>query len=38
MKLFRFGAFEQEKPGVELSDGAQIDVSAIMKNSSQQMV
>jgi 2,4-diketo-3-deoxy-L-fuconate hydrolase len=28
MKLFRFGAFEQEKPGVELSDGAQIDVSA----------
>ena len=28
MKLFRFGAFEQEKPGVELSDGTQIDVSA----------
>ena len=21
MKLFRFGAFEQEKPGVELPDG-----------------
>jgi 2,4-didehydro-3-deoxy-L-rhamnonate hydrolase len=28
MKLFRFGAFEQEKPGVELSDGKKIDVSA----------
>lgn len=28
MKLFRFGAFEQEKPGVELPDGTQIDVSA----------
>ena len=28
MKLFRFGAFEQEKPGVELTDGTQIDVSA----------
>lgn len=28
MKLFRFGAFEQEKPGVELPDGSQIDVSA----------
>jgi 2-keto-4-pentenoate hydratase/2-oxohepta-3-ene-1,7-dioic acid hydratase in catechol pathway len=28
MKLFRFGAFEQEKPGVELADGTKIDVSA----------
>ncbi|CAG4993254.1 Ureidoglycolate lyase [Dyadobacter sp. CECT 9275] len=28
MKLFRFGAFEQEKPAVELPDGTQIDVSA----------
>ena len=28
MKLFRFGAFEQEKPGVEFPDGKQIDVSA----------
>ena len=28
MKLFRFGAFEQEKPGVELLDGTQLDVSA----------
>ncbi|WP_439558930.1 fumarylacetoacetate hydrolase family protein [Dyadobacter sp.] len=28
MKLFRFGAFEQEKPGVELADGKKIDVSA----------
>ncbi|MCE7064191.1 fumarylacetoacetate hydrolase family protein [Dyadobacter sp. CY326] len=28
MKLFRFGAFEQEKPGVELADGKQLDVSA----------
>ncbi len=28
MKLFRFGAFEQEKTGVELADGTQIDVSA----------
>lgn len=28
MKLFRFGAFEQEKPGVELSDGKKLDVSA----------
>ncbi|WP_149239546.1 fumarylacetoacetate hydrolase family protein [Dyadobacter sp. 32] len=28
MKLFRFGAFEQEKPGVELPNGTQIDVSA----------
>ena len=27
MKLFRFGAFEQEKTGVELSDGTRIDVS-----------
>ncbi|WP_025762097.1 fumarylacetoacetate hydrolase family protein [Dyadobacter tibetensis] len=28
MKLFRFGAFEQEKPGVELSDGTQLDLSS----------
>lgn len=28
MKLFRFGAFEQEKAGVELADGTKIDVSA----------
>ncbi|NIJ54854.1 fumarylacetoacetate hydrolase family protein [Dyadobacter arcticus] len=28
MKLFRFGAFEQEKPGVELPDGTKLDVSA----------
>ncbi len=28
MKLFRFGAFEQEKPGVELTDGTKLDVSA----------
>ncbi|HEV7378606.1 MAG TPA: fumarylacetoacetate hydrolase family protein [Dyadobacter sp.] len=28
MKLFRFGAFEQEKAGVELADGTRIDVSA----------
>jgi 2,4-diketo-3-deoxy-L-fuconate hydrolase len=28
MKLFRFGAFEQEKPGVELADGTKLDVSA----------
>jgi 2,4-diketo-3-deoxy-L-fuconate hydrolase len=28
MKLFRFGAFEEEKTGVELADGTQIDVSA----------
>lgn len=28
MKLFRFGAFEQEKPGVELADGSKLDVSA----------
>ena len=28
MKLFRFGAFEQEKPGVELPDGKKLDVSA----------
>ncbi|QRR03921.1 fumarylacetoacetate hydrolase family protein [Dyadobacter sandarakinus] len=28
MKLFRFGAFEQEKPGVVLEDGRKIDVSA----------
>lgn len=27
MKLFRFGAFEQEKPGVISSDGNKIDVS-----------
>jgi 2,4-diketo-3-deoxy-L-fuconate hydrolase len=28
MKLFRFGAFEQEKTGVELADGIQLDVSS----------
>lgn len=28
MKLFRFGAYENEKPGVALSDGRLIDVSA----------
>jgi len=28
MKLFRFGAFGNEKPGVELPDGTQLDVSA----------
>jgi 2,4-diketo-3-deoxy-L-fuconate hydrolase len=28
MKLIRFGAFEQEKPGVQLEDGTRIDVSA----------
>ncbi|GGB88979.1 fumarylacetoacetate hydrolase family protein [Dyadobacter sediminis] len=28
MRLFRFGAFEQEKPGVELADGTKLDVSA----------
>jgi len=28
MKLFRFGTFEQEKPGVILSDGRKVDVSA----------
>ncbi len=28
MRLFRFGAFEQEKPGVVLSNGTQVDVSA----------
>lgn len=28
MKLFRFGAFENEKPGVELADGTKLDVSA----------
>lgn len=27
MKLIRFGEFENEKPGVELSDGSRIDVS-----------
>lgn len=27
MKLIRFGEFENEKPGVELSDGTRIDVS-----------
>lgn len=28
MKLFRFGAFEQEKPGLELPDGRKLDVSS----------
>lgn len=28
MKLFRFGTFEQEKPGVILPNGRKIDVSA----------
>jgi 2,4-didehydro-3-deoxy-L-rhamnonate hydrolase len=28
MKLLRFGEFEKEKPGMELSDGKRIDVSA----------
>ena len=28
MKLFRFGAYEQEKPGVELTNGELLDVSA----------
>ncbi|HEV7350587.1 fumarylacetoacetate hydrolase family protein [Telluribacter sp.] len=28
MKLFRFGAYEQEKPGVLLPDGKMIDISA----------
>jgi 2,4-diketo-3-deoxy-L-fuconate hydrolase len=27
MKLIRFGAFENEKPGVELADGTRVDVS-----------
>ena len=28
MKLFRFGNFEQEKPGIILSDGRKVDISA----------
>ena len=30
MKLIRFGNFNQEKPGVILSDGVKIDVSVLL--------
>ena len=30
MKLIRFGNFNQEKPGVILSDGVKIDVSSFI--------
>ncbi|PWJ58394.1 2-keto-4-pentenoate hydratase/2-oxohepta-3-ene-1,7-dioic acid hydratase in catechol pathway [Dyadobacter jejuensis] len=36
MKLFRFGAFEQEKPGVELSDGKSLDVSGFGEDFNEQ--
>lgn len=36
MKLFRFGAFEAEKTGVELADGTQLDVSAFGEDYNEQ--
>lgn len=36
MKLFRFGEFEQEKPGVELIDGTRIDVSAFEEDYTEK--
>jgi len=36
MKLFRFGEFEQEKPGVELLDGTRIDVSAFEEDYTEK--
>ncbi|TDB65263.1 fumarylacetoacetate hydrolase family protein [Arundinibacter roseus] len=35
MKLFRFGAFEQEKPGVLMPDGKWLDVSAFGEDYSE---
>ena len=32
MKLIRFGAFEMEKPGVQLADGRRVDVSGWVKD------
>ena len=36
MKLFRFGAFEEEKPGVVLADGTHADVSAFGEDYNEQ--
>jgi 2,4-didehydro-3-deoxy-L-rhamnonate hydrolase len=38
MKLFRFGSFEQEKPGVEMPDGRKIDVSAFVNDYNEQFL
>lgn len=38
MKLFRFGAFEQEKPGVELPDGTLLDVSAFGEDYTEKFL
>ena len=32
MKLIRFGAVDQEKPGVQLEDGSRLDVSAFIND------
>lgn len=32
MKLIRFGAINEEKPGVLLADGTKLDVSAFVKD------
>ncbi|WP_259015119.1 fumarylacetoacetate hydrolase family protein [Emticicia fluvialis] len=36
MRIFRFGEFEQEKPGVELVDGTRIDVSAFEEDYTEK--
>jgi 2,4-diketo-3-deoxy-L-fuconate hydrolase len=36
MKLFRFGAFEEEKPGVVRADGVHVDVSAFGEDYNEQ--
>jgi 2,4-didehydro-3-deoxy-L-rhamnonate hydrolase len=36
MKLFRFGEFEKEKPGVITSSGKKIDVSSFVKNYNEE--
>ena len=36
MKLIRFGAIEQEKPGIELTNGKRIDVSAFGEDYTEQ--
>jgi 2,4-didehydro-3-deoxy-L-rhamnonate hydrolase len=36
MKLFRFGSFESEKPGVELANGQRLDVSAFGEDYNEQ--
>jgi 2,4-didehydro-3-deoxy-L-rhamnonate hydrolase len=36
MKLIRFGAFEEEKPGIQLKDGTRLDVSAFCSDYNEE--